>query len=150
MLEVNNTRGVWLEGAVVAIVGLRYAPRVRGTAFFFVGHLVRHGAVRLAPGQAVVPDDEVEALATRNVVRAVPPRAEMYDAGPHFMMIRVLVAPVVRRADHAAENEPAALEVAPQTHVERHCEGRTVAFAPSTRRRTQISTPSHRPSESSV
>ncbi len=68
----------------------------------------------------MVPDDEVEALATRNVVRAVTPRAEMYDARAHSMMVRVLVAPVVRRADHPAEHQTTPLEVPPQADVERH------------------------------
>ena len=61
----------------------------------------------------MVPDDEVEALTRGDVVRAVPPRAQMYDARAHFMMIRVLVAPVIRRADHPTENEPTPLEVPP-------------------------------------
>ena len=69
----------------------------------------------------MVPDDEVEALATRNVVRAVAPRAQMYDARAHAMMVRVLVAAVVRRADHPTEHSHT-FEVPPETHVERHCE----------------------------
>ena len=155
MLEVDDARGVGLEGAVVAIVRIGHAARVRGTALLFIRHLVRHGAVTLAPRQPMVPDDEVEALATRNVVRAVPPRAKMYDARAHSMMIRVLVATMVRRADHPTENEPTPLEVAPEAHVERHCEGTTVAsmawrFAPSTRRRTQISRSSKNADSSTV
>ena len=42
----------------------------------------------------------------------------MYDARAHFMMIRVLVAPVVRRADHAAEHQPTPLEVPPEADIE--------------------------------
>ena len=84
-----------------------------GTAFFFVGHLVGHRTLTFPPRQSVVPDDEVEALATRNVVRAVPPRAEMYDAHAHAMVVGVFVATMVRRADHPTENEPTPLEVPP-------------------------------------
>ena len=52
----------------------------------------------------MVPDDEVEALATRDVVRAVAPRAQMYDARADAMVVRVLVATMVRRADHPTKN----------------------------------------------
>ena len=43
MFEVDDARGVGLEGAVVSIMRIGHAARVRGTAFFFVGHLVGHG-----------------------------------------------------------------------------------------------------------
>ena len=52
----------------------------------------------------MVPDDEIETLATRNMVRAVASRAQMYHAGAHFMMVGMSVAPVVRRADHPTEH----------------------------------------------
>ena len=128
------------------------APRVRGTALLLVGHLVGHGAVRLAPRQSMVPDDEVEALAARDVVRAVAPRAEMYDARAHSMVVRMLVAPVVRRADHPTENQTTPLEVPPQTHVERHCEDNCRVDGVAVRAIDAIKfrTPSHRPSESSA
>ena len=61
----------------------------------------------------MVPDDEVQSLAGGYVIGAVAPRAQMYDAGPHAMVVRVLVAPVVRRADHAAEDQTTPLEVPP-------------------------------------
>ena len=104
MLEVDDARGVGLEGAVVSIVGITDTARVRGTAFFFVGHLVRHRTLRFSPRQAMVPDDEVQSLAGGYVIGAVAPRAQMYHARAHFMMIRVLVASVVRRADHPTKN----------------------------------------------
>ena len=113
MFEVKDTRGVGLERAVVSVMSIAHAPRVRGTALLLIRHLVGHGAVRLAPRQAMVPDDEVEALATRNVVRAVAPRAEMYDARPHAVVVGNFVATVVRRTDHPTENEPTPLEVPP-------------------------------------
>ena len=113
MFEVDDARGVGLEGAVVSVMCIAHAARVGRTALLFIRHLVGHRTITLAPRQPMVPDDEVEALATRNVVRAVPPRAQMYDARAHSMMIRVLVATMVRRADHPTENEPTPLEVPP-------------------------------------
>ena len=65
----------------------------------------------------MVPDDEVEALPTRNMVRAVAPRAQMHDARAHSMMVGMLVAAVVRRADHPTKNQTTTFEVPSQTHV---------------------------------
>ena len=61
----------------------------------------------------MVPDDEVEALAARNVVRAVPPRPQVHDARADAMVVGMLVAAVVGRADHAAEDQTTPLEVPP-------------------------------------
>ena len=66
----------------------------------------------------MVPDDEAEALATRDVVRAVPPRARDAHARAHAMVVGMLVAPVVRRADHPTEHQTTPLEVPPEADVE--------------------------------
>ena len=54
----------------------------------------------------MVPDDEVQALATRNVVGAVAPRAQVHDARAHFMMIGMSCGTggPPRRSSHRTSN----------------------------------------------
>ena len=87
----------------------------------------------------MVPDDEVEALAGGYVISAVAPRPQVHDARADAMVVRVLVAPVVRRADHPTEDQTTPLEVPPEADVERHCEGKRASCG-------AVSAPSHRPS----
>ena len=59
--------------------------------------------IRFAPRPVCVPHDEGVALATHNVVRAVPVRSEVDDGAALLMRVRVRVLPMQRVAEAAAE-----------------------------------------------
>mmetsp|Transcript_72317 Transcript_72317/g.182379 ORF Transcript_72317/g.182379 Transcript_72317/m.182379 type:complete len:397 (-) Transcript_72317:756-1946(-) len=68
----------------------------------------------------VVPQDQIQALATRDVVCAVALAAQVADTGTFHMLVGVRVLPVVPRAHQPAELQTRAVEVQAEADVEGH------------------------------